>query len=266
MQKRIFGPVTGAVLLFLLLLGCTGKTGQDRRDQPALTVATASNVQYAMTELAREFERQTGVRVELILSSSGKLAAQISQGAPYDLFVSADEKYPASLNERGFAAAPPRIYAYGALVLWSVKSGYDLSGGLAALPTQGTGKIAVANPALAPYGEQSIRVLEQEGLLEQLRPRLVYGENISQTNQYILSGACEVGFTAKSIVLAPDLPQKGTWVEIPPEKYSPIAQAAMITRHGQKARPEESGRFFEFLFSGAAQEILRRYGYQLPVQ
>ncbi|MEY4134869.1 MAG: molybdate transporter substrate-binding protein, partial [Bacteroidota bacterium] len=137
----------------------------------------------------------------------------------------------------------------------------DISRGLAVLENRHIRKIALANPGLAPYGEQSIRVLEHLGLLERLRSKLVYGENISQTSQYILSGACDLGFTAKSIVLAPELKGRGAWVDVPPAAYRPIAQAAVITRQGIERLPEESRTFFTYLLSEPAQAILSRFGY-----
>jgi molybdate transport system substrate-binding protein len=247
-------------LIGLSLTGCR-KGSKREHSRPALTVAAASNVQYAMEALARDFETSSGINIDLIISSSGKLAAQIGQGAPYHVFVSADEKYPAELARKGLAGGSPQVYAYGALVLWTVRKEVDISRGLAVLENRHIRKIALANPGLAPYGEQSIRVLEHLGLLERLRSKLVYGENISQTSQYILSGACDLGFTAKSIVLAPELKGRGAWVDVPPAAYRPIAQAAVITRQGIERLPEESRTFFTYLLSEPAQAILSRFGY-----
>lgn len=254
------------ILCLVLALSAACQRGGESGKIPKknLTVAAASNVQYAMEELVREFETETNIEVHTVVSSSGKLSAQISQGAPYDVFVSADEKYPAEIARSGLAAGPPIVYAFGHLVLWTVRQDIDLSSGLSVLNARAISKIAVANPDLAPYGEQSMRVLRYLGLEDHLRTKLVFGENISQTSQYILSGACDVGFTAKSVVLASQLAGKGRWMEVPGESYSPIAQAAVRTRSGAARRPEESQKFFTFLFSKKAKEILREYGYGVP--
>lgn len=256
-----FQHVITVLVLVILFPFCRNASGSRKSPGSVLTIAAASNVQYAMEALALDFEASSGIKVDLIISSSGKLAAQIGQGAPYHVFVSADEKYPAELAQKGLTEGDPEIYAYGALVLWSFRKGVDLSQGLGILVKSDIAKIALANPDLAPYGAQSMRVLEHLGLLERLRPKLVFGENISQTSQYILSGACDLGFTAKSIVLAPELKGKGTWVEVPKEFYRPIAQAAVITRQGNQLLPEESRTFFTYLRSEPARAILTKFGY-----
>lgn len=263
MRPRIVSLIAAIISFFcaVILMDCRNSNNGKKSTRPVLTIAAASNVQYAMEALVRDFETSSGIEVDLIISSSGKLAAQIGQGAPYHVFVSADEKYPAELAQKGLAGGVPAVYAYGALVLWTVRREIDVSSGLAILQNRDIGKIALANPDLAPYGEQSIRVLKHLGLLERLRPKLVFGENISQTSQYVLSGACDLGFTAKSIVLAPELKGRGTWVDIPPDAYRPIAQAAVITSQGISLLPEESRTFFTYLLSEPAQGILSRFGY-----
>lgn len=262
---------TLSVLLFmgaLSLFGCRNRAGdQSENDQAPppdkVLVATAANVQFAMDELTRLFEEQSGIKAEVILSSSGKLTAQIQQGAPYDLLVSADMKYPKTLYESGQAEAPPRVYALGALVLWTLGD-IELSADLSFLQNPAIHKIAIANPQNAPYGEQAVRALQHYGVYDQVVSRLVYGESIAQTNQYILSRVSEVGFTAKSVVLSPEIQGKGHWVEIDPAAYSPIEQGVVITRYGEEHHPEASRRFYDFLFSQTARDILIRYGYGLP--
>lgn len=249
--------------LALLLFTCSGKKESTSKKEP-LAVATAANVQFVVEDLKKEFEQKTGIPVQAIIASSGKLTAQISQGAPYDIFISADTKYPETLFREGSAFNAPKIYAFGALTLWTLREDLDLSLGIKTLEQKGINKIALANPETAPYGEQSIQAMKNAGLLEKLKPTFVFGESIAQTNQYILSKACDIGFTAKSVVLAPGIPQKGAWVEIDPSLYSPIAQAAVITLHGQNNHPRESRLFFDFLFSDKAREIFLRYGYTLP--
>lgn len=260
MKKGIFTLFTA-----LWLLGCGGEKGKQREAPTAsITVAIAANVQFAMEEIKAAFEQQQGIPVDLISASSGKLSTQIRQGAPYHVFVSADTKYPDSLVQSGDATGAPKVYAYGTLVLWTTQPGLDISEGMPTLKGAEIKKVAIANPLTAPYGQEAMRALTRANLLGLLQPRLVYGESIGQTSQYILSGACELGFTAKSVVLAPEMQGKGTWVEIPADLYEPIAQAAVVTAYGKKNHPAGSQVFFDFLFTPEARAIFSKYGYQLP--
>ena len=256
---------TSTIFLLLfggLLLG-SGCGGSSSRQERPLLLATAANVQYAMEDLRLAFEAETGIPCELVISSSGKLTAQIIQGAPYDLLVSANMLYPQTLVERGMAADTPRVYALGALVLWTLKE-MDLDAGLAFLRRPGGGKIALPNPQNAPYGAEAIHALEHYDLLEEAADRLVYGESIAQANQYIMSRACEVGFTAKSTVLSPRFRDTGRWVEVNAEAYQPIRQGVVITTYGARYHSSQSRRFLQFLFSEEAQAVLERYGYRIP--
>lgn len=241
-------------LLGLLLLSGVS------RAQP-LRIAVAANAQFAALQLKTIFEKQTGQKVELVVSSSGKLTTQIQQGGPYDVFLSADTQFPDVLYANGFAVEKPRIYAYGALVLWTLKP-LNLSAGLSVLTQASVQKIAVANPRTAPYGEAAMQVLQQAKLAGPLQTKLVFGESISQVNQYVLSGAVEAGFTAKSVVLDSSLVNKGHWLELKAGTYKPIAQAAvLIKKTGSAQVRPEARKFYDFLFSSSAQAIFRRYGY-----
>jgi len=228
-----------------------------------LTVAVAANVKYAFDDLATEFTKQTGLEVRSVVSSSGKLTAQIKSGAPYDIFLSADMDYPATLFKDGQAMSPPKVYANGALVLWTAGNA-DLSKGVPGLADASIRKVAIANPKLAPYGRESIKALGFYKVQAAVEPKLVYGESISQVNQYIDTKSVEVGFTAKSVVLSPELQGKGKWVEVPDESYEPIAQGIVILRHGTENNGEAARKFYGFVFSSKAQEILTKYGYKLP--
>ncbi|HQU57583.1 MAG: molybdate ABC transporter substrate-binding protein [Phaeodactylibacter sp.] len=255
-----------SIALFLgfaiILAGCQPSERQSRRSE-TITVAVAANVQFAMEELESAFEAESGIAVETTISSSGKLTAQIQQGAPYDLLVSADMKYPTALVESGKAVLPVRAYGFGALVLWT-QNELELEENPAFLLQDKIRKIAIANPRNAPYGEQAMHYFEHYGIAEQVASKLVYGESIAQTNQYILSHAADLGLTAKSVVLSPEMKGTGKWLEIPAQSYEPIAQGVVITSYGQKVHPEASRRFFEFLFSPKARVILEKYGYELP--
>jgi molybdate transport system substrate-binding protein len=247
-----------------LLLACLSLLpGMVAHAEP-LTVAVAPNVRYAFDDLQAEFKKETGIEVNPVFASSGKVTAQVENGAPFDVFISADMGFPETLYKKGFAAAPPQIYAYGSLVLWTLKDGLDLSKGIAVLKDSGVEKIAVANPKLAPYGREALKALKYYNLSGTLEPKLVYGEDISQVNQYIVSKAADIGFTAKSIVVSPEMKGKGKWVEIKKEAYQPIAQGAVILKHGQDTSPAASRKFYDFLFSAKSRAILEQYGYILP--
>ena len=228
-----------------------------------LTVAVAANVQYAFDDLRAAFTKQTGISIKPIFGSSGKFTTQIQTGAPFDLFVSADMEYPEALHRAGLATSAPKIYAYGVLVLWSMKD-IDLAKGLALLADNSIRKVALPNPQVAPYGREALRALQSAKLAEIVGPKLVYGESIGQASQYIYSSVVDAGFTAKSVVLSPEMQGKGKWIEVDPQLYTPIAQGVVILKQGQARHPKEAQLFYDFLFSDPARAIFTRYGYRLP--
>lgn len=228
-----------------------------------ITLAVAANVQFAMQELKNEFKKETGIDASIILGSSGQFTAQIKEGAPYDIFISADMKYPNSLYQSKFAVSAPKIYASGSLVIWSLKKGIKLDKQLRFLLSDNIKRIAIANPAIAPYGEATIEVLKHFKIYDKVKSKLVYGESISPTNQYIVSGAADAGFTAMSVVISPQMKGKGVWMEIDPSVYSPIEQGCVILKYGIDHHKNESIRFFNFLFSQKAKDILRNFGYHI---
>lgn len=228
-------------------------------------VAVAANAQFVMEELEAVFEKETGVELETIINSSGKITTQIQQGAPFDVFLSADMHYPDVLFKEGLTTAAPKIYAYGALVVWGIgatKPTIDLL----FLTQPSIKKIAIANPKLAPYGVAAQEALRHYGLFEKTQSKWVMGESISQVNQYILSQAVEVGFTAKSVVLDPSLKGQGTWIEIDPRTYSPIAQGVVLLKKKNAEPSLAARRFYDFLFSKRAQAIFRKFGYRIVTQ
>jgi molybdate transport system substrate-binding protein len=244
------------VSLFLFLLPLTSFAGD-------ITVAGAANVQFTLDELKAEFTRETGIDVKTVIGSSGKLTSQIENGAPFDVFLSADMKYPATLYKEGFSLRSPKIYAYGVLVLWTMKD-LDLSAGIGVLGSPGVQKIALADPQLAPYGREAVNALRFFKLYDQLKKELVLGESISQANQFITTGAADIGFTAESIVMAANMKGKGKWVEVDPHSYQPIAQGVIVLKYGQQMHSKEARAFYDFLFTLPAQEIFKKYGYKLP--
>jgi len=250
-MQRLFA--LGALLLAIAVPACAAP----------LTVAVAANMQYAFADLQAAFKQETGQELEPVYNSSGKFTAQIMNGAPFDVFLSADMAYPEKLHEAGFAAEAPKPYAYGALVLWTMKD-LDLGHWRQTLGSSAVGKIAVANPKTAPYGRETMHALAHLKLEAALRPRLVFGDSISQTNQYIHSGVADAGFTAKSAVLAPQMRGQGKWVDLPRDAYQPIAQGAVILKHWLQVNPQAAQRFYDFLYAAKARAILQRYGYLLP--
>ena len=227
-----------------------------------VVVATAANVQFVMQELQKEFEKQTDTKLEIVAGSSGKLTAQIREGAPFDLFVSADTRYPQEIYDSGGGETAPKVYARGALVLWT--SDLTSTPNLKTLANPNIKKIALANPETAPYGTAAVQVLEEAGIYEQVKSKLVYGESIAQTTQYIATGAADVGFTALSIVLSPEMKGKGHYVKVDSTAYTPIDQAVLLLKHSETSpKREKSREFYDFLFSEKAKVIFRKYGYSV---
>ena len=241
------------LLLILVITACSQKNTKK------LTIATASNMQFAITELVQAFTEQSGIECETIISSSGKLTAQIMEGAPFDIIVSADMKYPEELFKNGFTTSKPKIYAYGTLVLWSMENDVEVS--ISSLTKNDIKHIAIANPKTAPYGLASIEVLKHYNIIDSLQHKLVYGENISQTNQFITSKAAEIGFTSKSVVIANKT--KGKWVEINSNIYTPILQGIAVIKNNNN-NSKEAKQFYDFMFSSKGKEILDKFGYSVP--
>jgi molybdate transport system substrate-binding protein len=228
-----------------------------------LTVAIAANLKYVFDDLAAEFKKETGIEAQSVLGASGKIATQVRNGAPFDVFLSADMEFPKALYEDGYAVTPARPYAYGVLVLWTQKD-VDLAQGVAGLAAPAVGKVAIANPKVAPFGRQALKALEYYQVRAAVEPKLVYGESITQVSQYVDSKAADVGFSAKSIVIAPETAGKGKWMEVPSESYEPIAQGMVLLKHGVQSNPEAARKFYGFVLSPKAREIFARYGYKLP--
>ncbi|UBM59802.1 molybdate ABC transporter substrate-binding protein [Marinilongibacter aquaticus] len=225
-----------------------------------LRVATAANMQFAMDSLVQNFEQETGIQVETIIGSSGKLTAQIEEGAPFDIFISADMKYPETLYAHGKAVDKPKVYAKGQLVLWTAVD--KLMPDLEKLENVQIKHIALANPKTAPYGRAAEEVLRQLDKENALKDKFVYGESIAQTNQFILSKTAELGFTAKSVVFTPKVKNTGHWISISDSLYSPIEQGVVILKQAN-GQNEAAERFYTFLFSDTAKKILKSYGYSV---
>lgn len=228
-----------------------------------LIVAVAANVKFVFDELKVEFKKSTGIDATGVFASSGKINAQIKSGAPYDVFMSADMEFPQALHKEGFAVTPPRVYARGVLVLWTLQP-LDMQEGLRVLANPEVKKVAMANPRLAPYGREAMRALDHFKLRAAVEPKLVYGESIAQVNQYIDTKSVEIGFTAKSVVLAPQMQGRGKWIEVPRESYQPIEQGVVMLKHGADTNAAAAKQFMEFMASAKARAILQKFGYILP--
>jgi molybdate transport system substrate-binding protein len=222
-------------------------------------VAVAANFTAPMRAIAAAFEQDTGHKARLAFGSSGKFYAQIRNGAPFQVFLSADDEKPARLEQAGMAVAGTRFtYAIGQLALWSAKAGYvDNKGEV--LKQGGYAHLAIANPKLAPYGAAAIEVLKNLGLLETVQPRLVQGENIAQTYQFVASGNAELGFVALSQVTRDGkLTQGSAWI-VPAHLHAPIRQDAVILANG-KGNAAASA-LMAYLKSDKAKAVIRAYGY-----
>lgn len=247
-----------AVLLLLLLLAPPAPAADK------FTVAVASNVKFAFDDISAAFTQDTGIAVEAVFSSSGKIVAQVKAGAPYAVFLSGDMAYPEQLHRAGFSHAAPRPYAYGKLVVWTKSGPLNPDAGLSVLTTRRIKRLAIANPKFSPYGQQAMHALEKLGLGSALRGKLVYAENIAQVVQYVDSGNVDAGITAKSLVIAPEMAGKGYWIDLPPTAYRPIAQGAIMLSYGQARQAETTKKFYEFIYSARARAILARFDYGLP--
>jgi len=228
-----------------------------------ITIAVAANVSYAMDEIKAEFVKEhPQIKVRVSLGSSGKLTAQIKNGAPYGLFMSANMKYPQALFEDKIATTKPVVYAQGALAMLSVKP-RDLSEGLALLEEPSIKKIAVANPKTAPYGIAAKEALQNAGLYEKLKPKFVYGESISQTVSYTVT-ATEIGIIAKSSLYSlrmQHFKENVNWTSIDTNLYTPIEQGLVLLKEGRDIK--EYQEFYDFILSKKAQAIFLKYGYTI---
>ena len=230
-----------------------------------LTIAAASDLNFAFKELVAEFEKKTGTKVKLSLGSSGNFFSQIQNGAPFDAYFSADIRYPQKLEESGHVVSGTLYrYAIGRIVVWVPKASRVPveQGGIEALLDPSVRKIAIANPKHAPYGRAAVSTMEHFKIYDRVKDKLVLGENISQTAQYIESGASDIGIIALALALAPSMKSAGKYWEIPADAHPPIEQGAAILKNGKN--PEAARSFFEFLKSDEGRDIMTRYGFVLP--
>jgi molybdate transport system substrate-binding protein len=251
-------PRPGVLTVLCLLLACRFASAQ------TLTVAAASDLQTALPAIVSQFEKDTGQRVRLTFGSSGNFFTQIQNGAPFDVFLSADIDYPRRLEASGEAERGSLyMYAIGRVVLWTrTDSGIDLRRGLTVLSDPRVRRIALANPDHAPYGRAAVAALRHEGLYERVRKKFVLGENISQAAQFAQSGSADVGLLALSLALSPTLKSSGAYVDIPGAWHPPIEQAAVVLASSQE-KPL-ARLFIAYLKKPDSVRILQSYGFAVP--
>jgi molybdate transport system substrate-binding protein len=228
-----------------------------------LRVAAASDLQAALPDIAARFEKATGHEVALTFGSSGNFFTQVKNGAPFDVFLSADIDYPRELEREGEAEKGSLFrYATGRIVLWiRNESTIDLKRGLAALADPGVRKVAIANPDHAPYGRAAVAALHHAGVHNRVQAKLVRGENISQAAQFVQSGNADAGIVALSLALAPALKTSGRYVEIPESFYPPIEQAAVVIA---ASKQKTIGRqFVDFLKQPESARTLQKFGFDV---
>jgi len=227
----------------------------------SINIAVAANVSYAIDELKAAFKKEhPDVNVQVTLGSSGKLTAQIKNGAPYTLFMAANMKYPEALYSDKIATTKPIVYAQGALAYLSKKE-RDFLSEKSLLESDTINKIAIANPKTAPYGKAAVEAFEYMGILKKIESKLVYAESISQTVAYTIT-ATDIGLIAKSSLYSPKMKayKEGVnWIAVNPTTYTPINQGIVILKAGEKNKDVQA--FYDFILSAEAKKIFERFGY-----
>lgn len=244
-------------ILLVLLLAWAPLAQADK-----ITIAAAADLKFALDELLVEFKQaHSQDEVEVIYGSSGKFHTQIRQGAPFDLYFSADIEFPRLLAKAGFAASEVVPYAVGRIVLWSATQDASQMT-LANLTDPAIKRIAIANPKHAPYGKRAEEALRTQRLWEKVEAKLVYGENIAHTAQFVQTGNAQVGVIALSLALNPELASKGGYWLIPDELHAPLEQGFIITKRAEKNALAK--QFAAYMSSEPAREVMTRYGFVVP--
>lgn len=245
------------LLAAVLLLAAAAPAGAS--PPPALTVFAASDLAFAFQELVPRFERAVGAKVTLVLGSSGNFARQIEHGAPADVFFSADEQFVDRLVERGLVIRETRaLYGQGRLALATAKAAGLTLADLRQLRDPRVRRVAIANPAHAPYGRAAEAALRTAGVWDAVKPKLVFAENVRHALQYVQLGAVEAGIVALSIARVPEI----EWAPIDPTLHAPLNQAAGVVR--RSARPELGLAFIQFVNGPDGRPVMKRYGFLLP--
>ena len=257
--RRHFALFAFAVFVFGLTLGIRAQ-----QEQAALRVAAAADLQFALKDIAQQYEHEAGHKIEITFGSSGSFFSQLQNGAPFDVFFSADVEYAKRLQQNNLAEPSNFLkYATGRIVIWMPpETKLDLAEQKwNALLDPAVQKIAIANPEHAPYGRAAVEALKRAGIYDKVQPKLVYGENIAQAAQFVQSGNAQAGIIALSLAVSPMM-KTGQQCRGPVDQYTPIEQAAVILK---TARDKESARaFLAFVSSDAGQRTLESYGFAIP--
>jgi molybdate transport system substrate-binding protein len=227
-----------------------------------LMIAAAADLKYAMVDLVAAFKQQhPHLKVEVISGSSGKFYHQISHNAPFDMYFSADIDYPRRLHADGFTASEVTLYAIGRIVVWQANSAGELPT-LNSLLAPDVAKIAIANPKHAPYGKRAQEALQATGLWEKIEDKLVYGENIAQTAQFIYSGSAQIGIIALALAVVPEMQEKGRYSLIDDSLHAPLEQGYVVLKRAQNKPAAHA--FAAYLKTAPARAVFQQYGFVLP--
>lgn len=254
------------LLLRVAMAACASVSGSAVHAQPtAFTLAAASDLKFVLEELALAFERDTGHRIKLVFGSSGNFYSQMLQGAPFHLFMSADEEFVFKLADAGKTRDRGKLYAVGRIGIVvphgsPLKADGEFKDLAAALKDGRLKKFAIANPEHAPYGMRAKEALQHAGLWQQVEPKLVLGENISQTAQFATSGSTQGGIIAQSLALAPQVAKLGQFALVPEAWHQRLAQRMVLLKNA----PAAAAQFYDYLGSSAALAVMKRYGFELP--
>ena len=240
------------ILIFIGLVSINQAFSQN------IKVAVAANLRGVIKMLAQDFNKKTGLTIEPIVGSSGNLTAQIKNGAPFDLFLSADMNFPQTLFEAGLSTKKPVVYAKGSLIICSNRDlNFDHLESL--LKSATINKIAIANPKIAPYGKAAEESLNKSGIFNDIKAKIVYGESISQVNTYITTGVAELGFTTQALIKDAGNTTKLYWKQVDPKTYAPIEQGIVLLKSAENKPDAE--KFYQYILSPAAKAIFEEYGY-----
>ncbi len=254
-----------AQFLAILVLFAFCSSADAQNTSETLVIAAAADLSSALSEIGNSYEKKSGVKVKLSFGASGAITQQIQNGAPFDIFFSADMDYPKQLIGLGDADGESLYqYAVGKLVLWvPVESSLDVEHrGMQILLDPAVKKISLANPQHAPYGRAAVAALRHAGLYDQVADRLVVGENVSQAAQFVESGNAQAGFVALAHAAAPSMQGKGKYWIVPADYYPPLAQGVVILSHSQHKK--EAAEFLGYLKTKESSDLLRKYGFSLP--
>jgi molybdate transport system substrate-binding protein len=254
-MKRVKFFLVALILLTAFLRQSEAQSGK-------ILIAAASDLKFALDSVIAVYSKENKVTIDVMYGSSGKLFEQLSNGAPFDIFFSADTNYPRLLKEKGLVESEIYSYGVGRIVVWSKKIDPTLEG-MNSLLSSSVKKIAMANPLHAPYGKRAEESMNHYKILDKVRSKLVYGENISQVAQFVVTGTADIGIIALSLALSPNMVKEGgKYYLIPESSHSALEQGAVIIKRGEEN--SNTRKFMIFLKSEKAIEILTKFGFTKP--